>query len=160
MATDRGSPVPPALDPEAVPARTGSAYPEAFRDRCAGRSKQALGDALGLKHFGVNLVRLEPGHWSSMRHWHTCQDEFVYVIEGELVLVTGGGEQTLRAGMAAGFRAGAADGHHLQNRSPAPAVYLEVGDRLPGDEVCYPDVDLAAQQVQTWMYTHRNGDLY
>ena len=126
---------PPALDPATVAERTGSAYPEPLRAPCVARGKKALGSELGLTRFGVNLTRLEPGAWSAQRHWHTRQDEFVYVVEGELVLVTDAGEQTLHAGMAAGFPAGKADGHHLINRSAAPAVYLEVGDRTAGDEV-------------------------
>ncbi|MGH6953473.1 MAG: cupin domain-containing protein [Alphaproteobacteria bacterium] len=151
----------PALDPRTVPARHGSAYPEPFRALAAGRSKQPLGDAVGLKAFGVNLVRLPPGAWSSVRHWHTREDEFVYVLEGELALVTNGGEQTLGPGMAAGFPAGAPDGHHLLNRGDKVAVYLEVGDRPPGDEVDYPDVDMRARQGATpYTFLHKDGTPY
>src|SRR4029077_21017226 len=96
----------PALDPATVPERTGSAYPEQFQDAVRARRKRALGNELGLMHYGVNLVTVPPGTWSALRHWHTRQDEFVFILEGELVLVTDGGEQTLRAGMAAGFPAG------------------------------------------------------
>jgi uncharacterized cupin superfamily protein len=148
----------PALDPSTVPEWFGSAYPEQFREFVRARRKRALGNALGLTHYGVNLVTLPPGAWSAQRHWHTRQDEFVYVVEGELVLVTDGGEQTLRAGMAAGFPAGAPDGHHLVNRSGAPALYLEVGDRVPGDEVHYPDVDLFVDA--SLVMHHKNGDPY
>ncbi len=132
----------PALDPRNVEARTDSGYPKIFRAAVTGREKRALGDALGLSHFGVNLVRLGPGVASALRHWHTGEDEFVYVLEGELELVTDAGAQKLGAGMAAGFPAGRPDGHHLVNRSDRDALYLEVGDRRPGDEVEYPDVDL------------------
>jgi len=151
----------PALDPETVPARTSSAYPEPFKSLVDGRSKQPLGDALGLKNFGVNLVQLPPGACSSLRHWHARQDEFVYVLEGELTLVTNVGEQKLKAGMAAGFPSGKADGHHLVNHSNKVAVYLEVGDRLPGDQVSYPDVDLAAHSSPgKWAFVHKDGNLY
>lgn len=127
----------------------------------AGRSKRALGEALGLRNFGVNLVHLEPGAASALRHWHTRQDEFIYVLEGELTLVTDAGPQLLKAGMCAGFPAGKADGHHLINRSPQPAVYLEVGDRLPGDDVYYPDVDLMARSNRpAYEFLHKDGTPY
>ena len=148
----------PALDPATVPEWTGSAYPEPFRDLVGARRKRPLGNALGLTHYGVNFVHLDPGAWSALRHWHTRQDEFVYVVEGELVLVTDAGEQTLGAGMAAGFPAGTADGHHLINRSAAPAVYLEVGDRVPGDETHYPDVDLFVSS--DFVFHHKDGTPY
>ncbi len=153
---------PPALDPGAVPERVGSSYPEPFASPVGGRRKQALGDALGLRNFGVNLVRLAPGALSSMRHWHSRQDEFVYVLEGELALVTDAGEQTLGPGMAAGFAAGSGDGHHLVNRSDRDAIYLEVGDRSPGDDVVYPDVDLALPHRPDGakLFTHKDGKPY
>ncbi|HYY05357.1 MAG TPA: cupin domain-containing protein, partial [Candidatus Limnocylindria bacterium] len=135
-------PTPPALDPRTVPERTGSTYPEPFRSSVGWAAKRALGSELGLTHFGVNLVRLGPGEWSSLRHWHTHEDEFVYVLEGELTLVTDAGEQRLGAGLAAGFPAGTPDGHQLINRSGAPALYLEAGDRSVEDLVTYSDVDL------------------
>ncbi|MEX1205451.1 MAG: cupin domain-containing protein [Dongiaceae bacterium] len=153
--------VPPALDPAAVPARTGSGYPEPFRAAVAGREKRALGDAVGLTRFGVNLVRLPPGTASAQRHWHRLEDEFVYVLAGELTLVTDGGAQTLGPGMAAGFPAGAADGHHLVNRSAADAVYLEIGDRAPGEEVDYPDIDLRYRDVAGKdVFTRKDGTSY
>jgi uncharacterized cupin superfamily protein len=148
----------PALDPSTVPEWFGSAYPEVFRERVRARRKRQLGNALGLTHYGVNLVTLPPGTWSALRHWHTKQDEFVFVVEGEVVLVTDAGEQRLGAGMAAGFPAGKADGHHLVNRSPAPAIYLEVGDRVPGDEVHYPDADLFVDANLTMR--HKSGEPY
>lgn len=155
------TPRPVALDPATLPARTGSGYPAAFRAVVGAREKRALGDPFGLDGFGVNLVRLPPGCWSSQRHWHTLEDELVYVLEGELVLVTDAGEQTMTAGMVAGFPAGEPNGHHLVNRSDRDAVYLEVGSRIPEDETDYPDIDLVlkvrdGQQV----FEHRDGTPY
>ncbi len=151
----------PAFDPMTVEAVEGSGYPEPYRSQIGTRIKRALGDAAGLENFGVNLVRLEPGAWSSIRHWHTRQDEFVYVIEGELALITEGGEQILGPGMAAGFPAGAADGHHLVNRGARAATYLEVGDRSPGDDVSYPDADLALKRgAERHSFTHSDGRPY
>lgn len=152
----------PALDPETVPARTVSLYPTPeLRAVTIGRSKRALGDALGLQTFGVNLVTLEPGAASALRHWHTRQDEFVYVLEGEIILVTDIGEQCLRAGMCAGFPAGKADGHHLINRGSRAAIYLEVGDRLPGDRAHYPDEDLEAFASRgACAFAHKDGSPY
>jgi len=137
----------PALDPATVKAETGSSYPAPFRALVAGRERRRLGDALGLDNFGVNLLRLPPGCASSQRHWHSRQDEFVYVLAGEVVLVTDGGEQTLGAGMAAGFPAGKADGHHLVNRGAGDALLLEVGDRAAADEVDYADIDMVIRWV-------------
>ena len=151
----------PALDPETVKIPKASAYPKRFKKLVAKRNKQALGNALGLTNFGVNLVRLAPGAWSSMRHWHRRQDEFVYVLEGKLVLITDEGEQTLGPGMAAGFPAGSANGHHFVNRSRASACYLEVGDRSAGDAVVYPDADLAARhKPMSYQFTHKDGRPY
>jgi uncharacterized cupin superfamily protein len=127
----------------------------------AGRHRRRLGDAAGLKNFGVNLTRLDPGAESSMRHWHVKQDEFIYVIEGEATLVTEAGRQTLTPGMAAGFPAGTADGHQLVNETGRPVVYLEIGDRAPGDGATYTDVDLAARMVDgKWVFTHKDGTPY
>ncbi len=109
----------PAVDPATLPPRRGSGYPEPFQTAVEGRIKRALGDAFGLTQFGINLVEMPPGCWSSQRHWHSHEDEFVYVVSGELVLVTDAGEQPMRKGMVAGFPAGRADGHHLINRSDA-----------------------------------------
>jgi uncharacterized cupin superfamily protein len=151
----------PALDPLAVKPREGSAYPEVFKGPVEGRSKRALGAALGLKSFGVNLVGLAPGAWSAQRHWHSHEDEFVYVLEGEITLVTEQGEQLLGPGMATGFPAGRSDGHHLVNRSPAPAVYLEVGDRRPEDAVHYPDIDLHVPgSTGGRTFTNKRGEPY
>lgn len=152
----------PALDPATVPARTSSGYPEPFRTRVTPREKRALGDALGLTRFGVNLTTLPPGKESSMRHHHAREDELIYILEGELVLRTDGGEQRLTAGMCAGFPAGSGDGHQLVNRSERPARYLEIGNRDPDDAVAYPDVDLAAHKTAdgTWLYCHKDGTPY
>jgi uncharacterized cupin superfamily protein len=147
----------PVLDPLTVEPNTGSNYPEPFRARVAARRKRKLGDALGLRNFGVNLTTLAPGAQSALRHWHATQDEFVYVVSGELVLVTDAGEQVLRAGMTAGFPAGKADGHHLLNRSKREATYLEVGDRTAGDAVTYPDDDIEARMTDgRWTFTRKD----
>jgi uncharacterized cupin superfamily protein len=132
----------PALDPATVEVRTTSGYPEPFRSRVAPRERRPLGDALGLTRFGVNLTTLPPGKESSMRHWHTHEEEFVYIVSGEVVLRTDAGEQLLKAGQCAGFPLGTPDGHQLVNRSSQPAVYLEVGTRDEVDATYYPDVDL------------------
>ena len=121
----------------------GARYPMPYDEPCAGRERWRLGDKAGLTQFGVNLLRLAPGAWSSQRHWHEHEDEFVYVLEGEVVLVTEAGEEVLGAGDCAGFKAGDGDGHHLQNRSDSEAVILEVGSRRPGEgKIDYPGIDL------------------
>ena len=151
-----------AIDPQAVAPRRTTNYPEPFRKVVAGREKRALGDAAGLRNFGVNLTRLEPGAASALRHWHEKQDEFVYVLEGELVLVTDLGEEALGPGMAAGFPAGRACGHHLVNRTDKPALYLEIGDRSPGERAHYTADDLAAalDLEGRWRFTHKDGRPY
>ena len=152
---------PPALDPATVTPRRGSSYPEPFRAVAERRTKQALGDALGLGNFGVNLTRLEPGAWSSQRHWHSHEDEFLWVLEGELTLVTDEGEQILGPGMAAGFPAGVENGHHLINHGQTTAVYLEIGDRRPEDATVYPDADLLHQPTPGGhIFTNRKGEPY
>lgn len=148
----------PRIDPTEVSPRTGSSYPEPFAQLAGARSRQALGLAGGLTDFGVNLTRLPPGAWSSQRHWHTHEDEFVYVLSGELTLITDAGEQTLRAGDAAAFPKGVADGHHLINRSGETATVLEIGTRAEAlDECFYPDVDLHADAHG---YAHKDGTRY
>jgi uncharacterized cupin superfamily protein len=134
----------PALDPLKVEAVNRTGYPEPYRSRVMPREKRCLGDALGLTSIGINRTTLQPGKESSMRHWHTHEDEFVFVLEGEVVLRTDAGEQVLTAGMCAGFPAGAEDGHQLVNRSSHPAVYLEISNRNAEDTAYYsdPDVDL------------------
>ena len=133
----------PALDPADLSPRSSSSYPEPFRSRVLPREKRALGDALGLTKIGVNLTTLLPGKESALRHFHTREDELVFVTEGEVVLRTDGHEQVLRAGMCAGFPAGAKNGHQLVNRSDRPARYLEISNRDPEDTAEYPDDDLA-----------------
>lgn len=145
------------IDPENAPLRTGSGYPLPFRLRSTGRTKRALGDAAGLSDFGINLVTLPPGEWSSQRHWHSAEDEFVWVLEGELVLVTDAGERVLRAGECSGFAKGVPDAHHLMNRSGEPARYLEVGTRAARDVCSYPDSDLHWDGEH---YLHKDGTPY
>lgn len=152
---------PPAIDPAAVDAIAGSNYPGQFKPVVAGRSKQKLGDALGLRNFGVNLTTVRPGAASALRHWHSREDEFIYILRGELVLVTDGGEQMLTEGTAAGFPAGKADGHCLINRTDRDAVYLEVGDRRPDDAAFYPDDDIEARTTATGRkFFHKDGTPY
>jgi uncharacterized cupin superfamily protein len=149
----------PKINPDAAPRTEDSAYPAPFDAPCRGRLRLALGEVAGLTQFGVNMLRLPPGRWSSQRHWHTEEDEFVWVLSGEVVLVTNAGEQLLRAGDCAGFPAGAPDGHHIQNRSEAEAVLLEVGSRRPAtDCVDYPDIDLRWSQASG--DTHKDGTPY
>ncbi len=140
-------PKPPAIDLGAIEVRHGSAYPEPFRAVAEGRQKQALGDAAGLSQFGVNLTRLKPGAASALRHWHVEEDEFVYVLEGEITLITGSGTQILGPGMAAGFPAGQEDGHQLVNRGTEDAVYLEIGSRHPAEQAHYPDDDIHLRRM-------------
>jgi uncharacterized cupin superfamily protein len=132
----------PALDPRTIEAVNRSGYPEPYRSRVLPRSKRRIGDALGLTRIGINYTVLPAGKESSMRHWHTHEDEFVFVLEGEVVLRTQAGEQLLTAGMCAGFPAGVEDGHHLINRSAADAVYLEISNRDGADGACYADADV------------------
>lgn len=151
----------PALDPATVPERHGSSYPEPYRSLVGDRAKRRLGDACGLVDFGVNLVTLAPGGQSSLRHWHTLEDEFVYLLEGEVVLVSDAGEQLLTPGMCAGYPAGKRDAHHFVNRTNRPARYLEIGSRIPGDNCFYPDVDLAWGFDETGEYAaHKDGRRY
>ncbi len=151
----------PAVDPETLAERTGTDYPEPFDRPVRARSRRVLGDALGLRNFGVNLVTLAPGCWSSQRHWHSHEDEFVYVLEGVLTLVTDAGEQTLGPGAVAGFPAGEADGHHLINRSDGPARYLGVGDRKAADVCSYPDIDLhLTPGPEGHFYSNKKGKPY
>lgn len=130
-------------------------YPGRFPDRVNGRSKIFLGEAFGLTNFGVNLTRLKPGAQSALRHFHTAQDEFIFVLEGDAVLVTDAGETVMTAGMCAGFKAGVRDAHHLVNRSNKDVIYIEVGDRGEGDEVFYPDDDLHLPRDGS--YVHKDG---
>jgi len=148
------------IDITALPVTVGSGYPAPFDLPCAARGRQRLGEAAGLTDFGVNLLRLPPGVWSSQRHWHSAEDEFVYVLDGEVVLVTETGEEVLRPGDCAGFKAGVHDGHHLQNRSTRDAVVLEVGSRKHAEDAGeYPDVDLRFLAGGAG-YVHRDGRPY
>lgn len=153
------------LAKDVAPRAKPSVYPEPFASRMAGREKRALGDVFGLSNFGVNLTRLQPGAISALRHAHTQQDEFVYILEGVATLITGEGETTettLAAGMCAGFKAGTGNAHQLVNRSTAVVVYLEVGDRTAGDAGSYPDDDLQAKLGSDgkWQFLHKDGKPY
>lgn len=152
----------PALDPSEVPPRSTSGYPEPFRSRVLPREKRALGDALRLTKIGVNLTTLPPGKESSMRHFHTREDELVFVLEGEVVLRTDEGEQLLKAGTCAGFPAGTRNGHQLVNRGDRPARYLEISNRDPDDGAEYPDVDLAYRKGPGGgaVFIHKDGSPY
>jgi uncharacterized cupin superfamily protein len=156
------SPRPVALvAAEAPPRAKASNYPEPFASRMAGRLKRPLGDLFGLTNFGVNLTRLAPGAESALRHAHTRQDEFVYILEGRPTLVTDAGRTALEAGMCAGFKGGTGDAHHLVNETDDDVVYLEIGDRTPGDGAAYPDDDLAAAVVDgKWRFTRKDGTPY
>lgn len=149
------------IDLSAVKAVVGSSYPPPYDEPCRERRRLRLGDAAGLSQFGVNLLRLPAGVWSSQRHWHSAEDEFVFVLEGEVVLVTDAGEEVLRAGDCAGFKAGERDGHQLQNRSDVEAVLLEIGARHPDrDGVDYPDIDLTLPAGTTRTFRHKDGTPY
>jgi uncharacterized cupin superfamily protein len=137
---------------------TGSGYPAPFHEPCATRVRRQLGDAAGLSDFGVNLLTLPPGAWSSQRHWHDKEDEFVFVVAGEVVLVSDAGESVLKAGECAGFAKGVADGHQLINRSNADAVVLEVGTRSSDDATVYSDIDMRYDPVKG--YVRRDGTVY
>ena len=153
---------PVALLASEAPARTKpSNYPEPFASRMQGRVKQPLGDLFGLTNFGVNLTRLAPKAVSALRHSHTKQDEFIYILQGNPVLHTNEGRTQLSPGMCAGFKAGTGNGHRLVNESTEDVVYLEAGERTPGDEGSYPDDDLKALMVEgSWQYTHKDGTPY
>ena len=146
---------------EVAPRTKASNYPEPFAARMAGRQKRPLGDLFGLTNFGVNLTRLAPGAASALRHAHSRQDEFVYVLEGHPTLHTDAGRTPLAPGMCAGFKAGTGDAHRLLNETDAEVVYLEIGDRTPGDEGSYPDDDLvAARAGERWVFARKDGTPY
>jgi uncharacterized cupin superfamily protein len=144
---------------EVPPRAVASSYPPDLARKLAGREKSVLGDPFGLQNFGVNLTRLPPGAASSLRHAHRVQDEFVYILEGQPTLLTDAGETPLSPGMCAGFRAGTGDAHCLVNRTAADVLYLEIGDRTPGDAVTYPEDDLAAEMGADgkWRYSRKDG---
>lgn len=146
---------------EAAPRAKKSVYPEPFAAQMSGREKRTLGDLFGLSNFGVNLTRMAPASVSALRHAHSRQDEFIYILEGHPTLVTDEGQTLLAPGMCAGFKAGTGNAHHLLNASDADVVYLEIGDRTPGDEASYPDADLQARQVDGhWIFLHKDGRPY
>lgn len=148
-------------DSRDVEARRGSIYPHPHHEHLEGRLKRKLGDLVGISQFGVNLVTLEPGAWSSQRHWHEKEDEFVYIIAGEATLVTDDGEHKLGPGMFAGFPAGEPNAHRLANNSQAPVIYLEIGTRSPDERAEYPDVDMKAHKVDgKWVFTRNDGTPY
>jgi uncharacterized cupin superfamily protein len=147
----------------AVPPRgVASNYPEEFAKRFTGRIKKQLGNVFDLTNFGVNLTTLEPGSISALRHWHSKQDEFVYILEGEATLLTNAGTTTLTPGMCVGFKAGVQDAHQISNRGVNRLVYLEVGDRTPGDGGFYPDDDIQAvlNAEGKWEFAHKDGQKY
>ena len=149
----------PKIDTATVAAREGSGYPPPFDAPCAERVRQRLGNAGGLRDFGVNLMRLPPGNWSSQRHWHSHEDEFVHVLEGEVTLVEDGGETLLRAGDSAAFPKGTGNGHHMINNSPVVALYLEVGSRNPQDLTTCSDIDMMSSHADG-RFTHKDGKPY
>ena len=151
----------PKVDIAKVPVKSGTFYPAQFQAECKGRHKQALGDAIGLTQFGVNITRIEPGQTSALRHWHEQEDEFIYMLQGELVLAENDGEVVLKAGDAAGFKAGSGVAHRLINRSNRDAIYFEVGTRAKTERVHYPDVDLElVRDEKGRRYQRRNGEPY
>mgnify|MGYP006338020265 CR=1 FL=1 len=146
----------PRIEVTTVPARQGSGYPKPFDAPCSARTRRRLGEAGGLRDFGVNLMTLPPGGWSSQRHWHSDEDEFVYLLEGEVTLVEDGGETLMRSGNCAAFPKGTGNGHHLINRSSATAVYLEVGSRHPNDVTTCSDIDMMSSNADG-RFVHKDG---
>lgn len=149
----------PKIDLSAVPVRVGTGYPGSFNEACAGRTRKRVGNAGGLTDFGVNVMTLPPGKWSSQRHWHSHEDEFVYVICGEITLVEDGAETILQAGDCAAFPKGTGNGHHLQNRSASTATYLEIGSRNPEDLTTCSDIDLMSHN-RDGAFVHKDGSPY
>jgi uncharacterized cupin superfamily protein len=151
----------PKIDIASVKTEIATGYPAPFRDAVAGRERKRLGNAMGLDQFGVNLTRLKPGAQSSQRHWHETEDEFVYVLEGEVVLCENEHEKVLKPGDAAGWKAGVANGHCLINRTQRDAVYLEIGSRKPRDRAEYPDIDMMVRKDESGThYMHKSGEPY
>jgi uncharacterized cupin superfamily protein len=151
----------PKIDISKLPTDTRTGYPPPYDRAVVGRERKRLGNAAGLDQFGVNLTTLKPGASSALRHWHEREDEFVYVLEGELVLIEDGGETLLKPGDAAGFKANSGNGHHLVNKTDRNAVYLEVGTRSKHERVEYSEADLmVVRDDKGFRYTHKNGDPY
>ena len=149
----------PKIDIAMIPAQQITSYPKKFAAVIAGREKQRLGDAVGLTQFGVNVTRIKPGSASALRHWHEQEDEFIYMLEGELVLAENDGETVLKPGDAAGFKAGSGSGHCLINRGTGDAIYLEIGTRAASERVHYPDVDLIMERGGSGRrYLSRSGE--
>ena len=151
----------PKIDIAKAVVRTKGVYPQPYRASTDGREKAALGNVAGLTQFGVNLTRLKPGAASALRHWHEQEDEFIYVLEGELTLIEDGGETLLVPGDCAGFKAGASNGHQLVNKSQRDARYLEIGTRAATERCHYPDADLVMERDRSGMrFLHRSGEPY
>ena len=146
------------IDIASLQPMVGTLYPPPFDEPCRARERTRLGDAAGLTQYGVNLLRLPPGTWSSQRHWHAKEDEFVYILSGEVVLVSDVGEEVLHAGDCAGFKGGEIDGHCLQNRGTADAMVLEIGSRIPGESAVYTDIDMRTESGGS--YLHKDGTPY
>ena len=153
--------IPVAVVAAQVTARSSSTYPEPFASRMKGREKRTLGDVFGLANYGVNLTTLLPGSGSALRHAHSKQDEFIYILQGHPVLITDAGETPLSPGMCAGFKCGTGNAHQLVNTTAKVVNYLEIGDRSAGDTVVYPDDDLQALLVEgKWQFLHKDGSPY
>jgi uncharacterized cupin superfamily protein len=151
----------PKIDIPSLKVEVSTGYPDPYRDAVAGRERKRLGNGVGLDQFGVNLTRLKPGSQSSQRHWHETEDELVYILDGEVMLCEDGGETLLRAGDAAAWKAGVANGHCLVNRSARDAVYIEIGTRARRDRVDYPDIDLRnVKDEQGVRFLHKSGEPY
>lgn len=151
----------PKIDIAKATVRSKGVYPQPWRSITDGREKAVLGDVAGLTQFGVNLTRLRPGAASSLRHWHEQEDEFIYVLEGEITLIEDGGATVLQSGDAAGFKAGDSNGHHLVNKSARDALYLEIGTRAKHERAHYPDVDLVGERDEHgFRFSHRSGEPY
>jgi uncharacterized cupin superfamily protein len=151
---------PAVVDTNAIEKKQSSGYPEIYRKEVQGRARAKLGDMFDLTQFGVNIVTLDPGSWSSHRHWHHMEDEFIYVVEGEVTLVDHTGAHLLKPGMCAGFKSASGNGHHLRNNSMALCTYLEVGTRADADEVTYSDIDMKAVKVdgEGWRFVKKDGN--
>lgn len=151
----------PKIDIDCLPRHTSCGYPPPFDQPCRNRVRRRLGNAGGLTDFGVNLLELAPGAWSSQRHWHSAEDEFVWVLEGDVVLIDDDGEHVLHAGTCAAFAKGKRNGHHLVNRSNTVVRCLEIGSRKPDEDTCdYPDIDLRIGPGRNAEYAHKDGTPY
>ncbi len=152
---------PAAVHVDSLEVTKGSGYPPPFDEPCAERARRRLGDLFELTDFGVNIVELAPGAWSAQRHWHSHEDEFVYVLSGTPSLINDEGETVLSAGMCAGFKAEDSNGHHIVNNSKEPATYLEIGSRKAEDDGHYPDIDLEIlKRAKGGVFTRKDGTPY